>query len=229
MEEKKPYIVISLGGSLIAPDGIDAAFLKSFKELIEDKVHDGYRFILITGGGSLARRYQDALKNFSQPTEADLDWVGIYATRLNANLLRLAFGKSAHGEVVIDPTAIPKTDRPIIIGAGWKPGWSTDYVSVIFAGVMGARKVINLSNIDYVYTSDPRKNPEAKPIERVNWRDFRALLPEKWDPGLSAPFDPVAAREAEHLRIELAIMNGANIPNLKNFLEDKPFVGTIIK
>ncbi len=218
MSEQKPYIIISLGGSIMVPDGVDAPFLKAFTGLIKEKVADGYRFVIITGGGKICRMYQNALKEFADPSSDDLDWLGIHVTRLNANLLRLAFGKLAHGEVVTDPTSVPKTDRPIIIGAGWKPGWSTDYDAIVIAGILGAHRVVNLSNIDYVYTEDPRKNPNAQAIHDSTWADFRALLPEKWDPGLSAPFDPVAAAEAQNLRLELAIMNGRDIANLRNYL-----------
>jgi uridylate kinase len=59
--------------------------------------------------------------------------------------------------------------------------------------------------------------------------DFRALLPKEWTSGLNSPFDPIAAKEAESLGIEVAIMNGRNTENLKNYLNGKKFIGTIIK
>ena len=90
------------------------------------------------------------------------------------------------------------------------------------------KKIINLSNIDYVYDKDPRKYPDAVRIEKISWADFRTLLPSEWDPGLSSPFDPIAAKEAEYLGIEVAIMNGKNIENLKNYLDGQEFLGTVI-
>jgi uridylate kinase len=87
---------------------------------------------------------------------------------------------------------------------------------------------VNLSNVDYVYESDPHKNPKAKKIEKISWAEFRKLIPKEWDPGLSSPFDPVAAKEAESLGIEVAIINGAKLAEFSNYLDDKPFVGTII-
>ncbi len=82
--------------------------------------------------------------------------------------------------------------------------------------------------MDYVYTEDPRKNPDAKKIESSSWADFRKLIPEDWDPGLSAPFDPVAAKEAERLGLEVAIINGNHETALADYLEQKEFVGTKI-
>ena len=127
-----------------------------------------------------------------------------------------------------DPTQVAESDYKVMVGAGWKPGWSTDYCAVMAAKKLGAKKLVNLSNIDYVCDSDPRKNPDAKKIEKINWAEFRKLIPEEWNPGLSSPFDPVAATEAEALGLEVAIMNGANLEEFSNYLEDKPFLGTII-
>jgi uridylate kinase len=93
---------------------------------------------------------------------------------------------------------------------------------------LGAKKLVNLSNIDHVYTIDPKKFPDAQKIERATWSEFRQLIPKEWDPGLSAPFDPVAARTAEELGLEVAVINGHNLDEFKNYLDGKPFVGTII-
>ena len=98
----------------------------------------------------------------------------------------------------------------------------------IIAKNLGARRLVNLSNIDYVYDKDPKKYPDAKKFERIAWPDFRSLIPPEWDPGLSSPFDPVAAKEAETLGLEVAIINGAHLEEFSNYLDNKPFVGTVI-
>jgi uridylate kinase len=54
------------------------------------------------------------------------------------------------------------------------------------------------------------------------------LIPSEWDPGLSSPFDPVAAREAEKSNLEVAVINGAKLGEFENYLDGKPFVGTTI-
>lgn len=221
--------VISLGGSIVVPDTIDTAFLSSFKRMVERRVEEGHRFVIIVGGGKPARLYQDGLKEIGIDDNASLDWVGIAATRMNAELLRLAFGKLAYERVVIDPTVTPTTDKSVIIGAGWKPGWSTDYVSVVLAHALGAKHVANLSNIDFVYETDPRTNPDAKKFETLPWADYRALIPAIWTPGFSAPFDPVASAFADEHRIEVAIMNGKNLDNLEQYLDGNTFTGTRIQ
>jgi uridylate kinase len=223
-------IVMSVGGSLIVPDQIDTSFLVSLKELITTQTANGRRFIIITGGGKLARRYADAAKQVSDLDNEDLDWLGIHATRLNGHLLRTVFKDIAHPVMITNPDDIldaPK-DAPLIVAAGYRPGASTDLRAVQIADRVGAKKVINLSNIEYVYTADPRTNPDAIKIEDITWEEFRKLIPEKWDPGLSSPFDPIAAKEAQLKDIEVACIDGAQLDSLTNYLHGTAFIGTRI-
>lgn len=224
-------IVMSVGGSLIVPDAIDTDFLTRLRQFIETQIASkGRRFIIIAGGGKTARRYQDAAAQVSTLTSEDLDWLGLHATRLNGHLLRTIFHDSAHPVMVTNPDDIldiPK-DTSLVIAAGYRPGSSTDYRAVQIATRVGATKVINLSNIDYVYTDDPNKNPEATKIESISWPAFRKLIPAEWDPGLSSPFDPVAAREAEAHAIEVAIINGTDLTQVAAYLDGEPFTGSRI-
>lgn len=226
---KREYVVVSVGGSLIVPDGIDTEFLKKLYAVVEKHIARGVGFYIVAGGGKLSRRYQEAAKNvLGSLVDEDADWLGIHATRLNAHLLRTLFAPHAQDRIVKNPTRAVNTKYPVIIGSGWKPGWSTDYCAVLAAKRIGAKKLVNLSNIDAVYTADPRTNPDATKIERSTWKEFRKLLPEKWDPGLSSPFDPVAAKEADVLHLEVAIMNGATLDEFENYIEGKAFKGTVI-
>lgn len=225
---ERERVVVSVGGSLIVPDGIDIDFLTRFKALILEKVQRGFTFSIIAGGGSTARRYQDAANAVTPLSPQDLDWIGIHSTRLNAQLLRNIFAGYAHSQIIKNPTIDIETEEPITIAAGWQPGFSTDYDAVLIAKNIGAQRLVNLSNIDYVYDSDPKKNPNAKKIEKISWTEFRELIPKEWNPGLSSPFDPVAAKEAESLGLEVAIMNGTKLDEFSNYLEGKPFVGTVI-
>lgn len=223
------WTVISLGGSLICPDGVDVAFLKGFKDLISGYAAKGRSFVIITGGGKIARQYQIALSEISTVSATDLDWVGIGALRLNGMLVSKMFGELAHPEVVNNgPDGLNGVTKSIVICGAERPGSSTDLGAVRFAQKVGATKLINLSNIDKVYTADPRTNPEATPIEKISWVEFRKMIPETWEPGLSAPFDPIASKMAEEMRLEVAVMNGKNLENLAAYLDGREFLGTVI-
>lgn len=224
-------IVMSVGGSLIVPDQIDTTFLTTLMDfIIEQTTTHGRHFIIIAGGGRTARRYQDAAREVADLNANDLDWMGIHATRLNGHLLRTIFRDVAYPVMVTNPDDIldAPQDANLIIAAGYRPGCSTDLRAVQIAQRIGAKKVVNLSNTDYVYTDNPKTNPDAQKLETISWPEFRKLIPEDWDPGLSSPFDPVAAKEAESLGIEVAAINGNKLDALRNYLDAKEFVGTRI-
>lgn len=223
-----PPIVISVGGSLIVPEYIDPVFLAKFKEIIETEVAKGKKFIIICGGGKTARNYQKATQLVTKLKPDEIDWIGIHATRLNAQLIKTIFHPLAEAVIVHDPSEKIVFKKKILIASGWKPGRSTDYCAVLLAKRFKAEKLVNLSNINYVYDKDPKKYFDAKPLLTVGWKDFRNIIPKKWDPGLSSPFDPVASREAQKSNIKVAIINGENLRELDNFIYDKPFDGTLI-
>jgi len=230
MKVKSKIYVISLGGSLIVPkDGIDWKFLKKFRQLILERVKRGEKFYLISGGGTTSRNYTNAASQVIKITRDDLDWLGIHSTRLNAHLLRTIFREMAHPEIITNPTLTMSAKENIVIAGGWRPGWSTDYVATILAEKYNIKTVINLSNIDYVYDNDPRNYKDAKKIAKINWHGFRKIVGNKWDPGLNAPFDPVASQKAQRLGLKVIIMYGKNIINLKNYFDEKKFIGTVIE
>lgn len=224
-------IVMSVGGSLIVPDQIDTTFLTELKTLItEETTTRGRRFIIIAGGGKTARRYQEAASAVGPMSSEDLDWLGLHATRLNGHLLRTIFRDIASPVMITNPDEV--LDVPahyqVVIAAGYRPGCSTDLRAIQIAERLKATKVVNLSNTDYVYTDNPHTNPDAVKIEDITWADFRKLIPDEWAPGLSAPFDPVAAKVAERDGIEVAQINGLRLEHLRDYLANEPFVGTRI-
>lgn len=228
----KKTIIISLGGSLIVPNEIDWEFVKSFKELIKDQIATGFKFILIVGGGKTARKYIEAASKISNINNEDKDWIGIHATRMNAHFIRTIFRDHAHPRINKNPHDLEDFydfKESILVASGWRPGFSTDFDAVILAKYLGIKKIINLSNIDYVCDKDPNKFPDAKKIEEMSWADFRTMVGDTWDPGMNAPFDPIASKEAEEIGLEVAIMNGKNLANLKKYLEGEKAERTIIK
>ncbi|MEX0616451.1 MAG: UMP kinase [Candidatus Woykebacteria bacterium] len=222
-------IVISLGGSLIIPNGgVDHLFLKRFRASIISKIEEGKRFIIVAGGGAICRHYQKAAQDVGPLNPEDVDWIGVHVTHLNAHLLRTIFRDYAHLKVVTHYTEKEEFDEPLLIAAGWKPGHSTDFDAVRQAKLYEADTVINLSNIPYVYDSDPNKNEGAKPLQEISWASFRKLVGDTWDPGANHPFDPIAAKEAEKLKLRVVVMDGKNLGNFENFLSGKKFEGTVI-
>jgi len=224
--------VISLGGSIVAPDGVDEGFLKDFTTLIGVLLSqdDKRRFILVVGGGGPARAWQKAYRGLSpSPVDEQADWIGIMATRLNAQLVRAVMGEWCTQDVVIDPTQVEPLMGRVLVAAGWKPGFSSDYDAVLLAERFHADAVINLSNIEKIYSDDPKKNPNAKPIDNISWADFCAMVGDEWVPGQNVPFDPIASKHAAKMGLKVICAAGKNLPNLKDILLDKAFIGTTIQ
>lgn len=230
----KDKVIISVGGSLIVPKGgIDTTFLKKLNAFVRSKLAENKnsQFFLVIGGGMTARHYRDAGREVigSDLTMDDLDWIGIHATRLNAHLLRTIFRDIAHLHIIEHYEVIRKASEPVIIASGWKPGWSTDYCAVLLGEDYDVKTIINLSNISKVYDRDPNKFPDAKPIDRMSWPEFRALVGDTWDPGMNAPFDPIAAKRASELGLKVVVVNGNDFDNLNKFFNHEEFVGTVIE
>lgn len=227
----KKTIVISMGGSLIVPEEIDWKFVKEFKKVIEKGIENGYRFIIVTGGGKTARKYIEAGAKVGDIDNEDKDWIGIHATRMNAHFIRTIFKQYAHPTINKNPYDLEsflKAKESILVAAGYRPGNSTDYISVLLAKHFGVTKIANLSNIDYLCDKDPRKHSDAKKIKEIDWEEFQKMVGDTWDPGANVPFDPIASKLAAKEGMEVAILNGKKIKNFQKYLDGEKFAGTVI-
>ena len=230
---EKP-IIIALGGSVIVPElsedkGINTIFLKKFRKLILENFKKGKSFIIVAGGGKTTRVYQKAASKIAKINKEDLDWIGIHTTRLNAHLLRTIFQKEACPIVLDDPRKkIGKIKKNILIASGWRPGWSTDYISVLLAKRFKVKEVIIAGDTPFVYDKDPKKYKEAKPIKDISFKQYKKLIPKKWTPGLSSPLDPVATKMAQEIDLKINIINANNLKSFKNIFCGKKFEGTVI-
>lgn len=223
--------VLSLGGSIIAPNKPDTEFLKAFREAVcayleEDKER---KLILVCGGGAPARDYQGALREVKPDSDSYIqDMLGIKATHLNGSLVRAIFADYCQNELVTDPTQDIEFKGRILVAAGWKPGFSTDTDAVYLAKKFGGKLIINLSNIAKVYTDDPRKNPDAQPLDNISWPDFITMVGTEWIPGKNTPFDPIASGLAKDAQLKVVCADGRNIENTIKILKGEDYIGTTI-
>ncbi len=232
MKRKKERIIISLGGSLLVPESIDHDFVGKFKKFILAHIRQGYHFILVTGGGKTARKYIEAAATVTKITNEDKDWLGIHATRMNAHLVRTIFREYAHPRINTNPHDLEEfysAPEPILVAAGWRPGFSTDFDAVVLGKYLDVKRIINLSNIERVYDKNPHDHADAKPYDRLTWKQFRKIVGNKWNPGMNSPFDPIASQMAEAEGMEVAVLNGGDLKNVSNYIAGKKFVGTLIK
>lgn len=223
--------VFDFGGSIVAPDKPDVAFLRRFLSFLNKWLEDDLsrRAIMVVGGGGAARAWQGAVREMAPRTPHEaLDWVGVMATRLNAELVRALLGTLSPDPVVTDPTADFLFTGRVLMAAGWKPGFSTDYDAVVLAERFGADKILMLSNIAQVYDDDPRTNPDAKPLDRLTWDEYRIMAGSEWKPGANVPFDPVATARAAEAGLTIIAAAGSDLENLESILAGRDYIGTVI-
>lgn len=222
--------VLSLGGSIVSlKEGLNVDFLKKFKKLIEHRISFGDRFVIVVGGGFLARNsVAESSKINSKSSDKNKDWIGIAATQLNAQIVKAVFSDYSYELLSGDPYKKIITKKSIIFSGGYIPGSSSDLVAVILAKTYKASEILNLSNIDYVYDKDPRFNKDAKKIEKISWGGFLDIVGHSWSPGLNSPFDPIASKMCKKEKKKVVVLNGKNLMNLKKYFSGEKFKGTQI-
>ncbi|MBI1974973.1 MAG: UMP kinase [Parcubacteria group bacterium] len=230
MVSKNKWKVIALGGSVVRPDKINVRFLGRFRHFLKPFLRDGYKFVIVIGGGRLSREYQEAARKIVSVPYEDLDWIGIHATRINAHLLRTIFRQEAHPAVIDNPEKHFSAGKyHLIFASGSRPGWSTDYIAARLTGRFGTKEFIVAGRPAYVYDKDHAKFRDAKPIPRLTWRHYQKICGAKWRPGLHAPVDPVAAKFAKAHRLRAIVVRGTDLKNLARVLRGNSFKGTIVE
>jgi len=220
-------VIIKLGGSLVVPNEVDTQFLKEFKKIIEEYISKDFKFGIVIGGGKICRKYQQAAQEIIGEDQKTIDALGIEVTKLNAHLLKTIFKELADENIITDYSKNIKLKKPVTIGAGYKPDWSTDYDAMVLANHVKAAELIELSNIAHVYDKDPKIYKDARPYDRLKWDEMLTLCKGPWKPGLNSPLDPMAAKEGAKNKQKVVFLAG--LENLKNYLDEKSFVGTIIE
>lgn len=217
-------LVISIGGSVLAPDGPDERFLRRFRPFVQ-RLARTRMVVLVCGGGSISRTYIASAKHLGVRSVTSQHWIGIRATTLNAELLRAVLGVSH--PVVHDYSTIRRRSTGIIVAAGNTPGHTTDYCAVRIAHTLDAHTVVNVTNVPGVFTADPRRVPSARRIPLLTWREYRAMITRTATPGMHVPFDPVASALADRSRCSVFVVS-RDLQNLAAVVRGRRFTGTRI-
>lgn len=226
----KKVIVLSLGGSQIIPDYVNVPYLKEFKKIIL-KHSKKYKFIIVCGGGSLARKYISALKEIGI-NEKLQSLSGISATRANARFMNYFFNiEPKHGIPHTHQTLRKYINSQDIIFCGaleYKPNQTSDSTAADIARMFKA-DFINITNIKGLYTSNPLTDKNAKFIPRINWKDFEKMANKsKFTPGQHFVLDQTASSIIRKHKITTYI-TGDKLKELDNLLSNKSFDGTTIQ
>ena len=222
-------VVISLGGSILIPGENDGEFLSKLTSLLKD-LSKSYQLYVVCGGGKVARYYINTARDMGT-SEYDLDILGILATRANAKMLQLGL-KDISNEVIpetIEEAAKLGDDGKIVVMGGTVPGHTTDGVSAALAEAVGASRIINATSVDGVYTSDPKKDPNAKKISKMTFEELNEMLKGDHGAGKSGVFDAMGAEITLRCKIPLLIIYGRDLAEMKNAVSGSLSInGTVI-
>ena len=221
--------VLSVGGSVFFNEKLRAPEIAKFSEVINELVREGYRFVLVSGGGRVARVYQAGAKALGA-NNFELDEVGIAICRANALFFTHGI-ETAWKTVLTDPkeaeTVLLLGKTPIF--GGTTPGQTTDAVAAIIAELMDA-DFINLSNVDGIYSADPAKEAHARMFKELSHVKMLSLLKAQASkPGAHVFVDAHAANILTRSRIRGFFINGNDFDNFKNVVRGLEFKGTVVQ
>ncbi len=222
-------IVLSIGGSVINPGEPDVKFLLAMSKLLS-KIHAKEPIAVVAGGGRAARIYAGAIGELGG-TRFLADKAAILATRQNAALLIAALGESAWPTVpsTFEEACVGAASGKIVVMGGTIPGITTDTDAALLGEMLGAKRLVNISNVDGVYTADPRKDKAAKKIERMSFEELLSIA-SKGDtrkPGENFVFDLFACKIIARSRIEAHFI-GPKLDQIESAVFGRKHSGTIV-
>ncbi len=226
------HVVLSVGGSSIIPDGKpDINYLKALSAIIKKSKHS---FGILCGGGPVARTYANAARELGAG-EYEADSIAISSTRQNAQLVVAALksaGVGVHERVLADfeRAKEPAKENKAVVMGGTIPGITTDTDAVLLAEAIGAKRLVNISNVDAIYETDPKKNPGAKKFEKMTYDELisLALSSDKRMAGTNFIFDMLACKLIARSKIETHFVSFRNLRDVEGAIEGKKHSGTLV-
>jgi uridylate kinase len=247
------FLVLKVGGSIISPKNqiADEQFLSKLvdtvKGLYRDGQNDDLKLLLVTGGGNLSRTYRNIALSIGNYKEVDQHRIGIVATWMNAELVRLllevdslvfkrtlgigVFANSLESGISgIESDLIDwkNSDKRILVSGGFVNGASTDLNAIVLASKLGSDIVYKLSDVDHIYTSDIDVDPDAKPIDDLTWNNYLQMFGETHEPGQHVPVDVLGAKLAKDNDISLFLTEGSDPTIINEIITGKKIEGTLI-
>jgi uridylate kinase len=223
-------VTICFGGSIVAPDKPDTHLIQEIAKAVYALKSKRYEVLIVTGGGGPARMYIEAAQKFGT-SHSDLDKIGIDVTRLHARMIISALGDIAEPEPMTTIEAAVRSvfKNKVPVMGGTTPGQTTDAVAAMLAKASRSDLLIFFSDVDGIYTADPKIDPKAKKIESMTARELaKRFATVKAEPGMKMIVDPIAAKLIERSKFKTLVMGAHEIKRLPKILEGADHSGTTI-
>jgi uridylate kinase len=177
-------VVVKLSGEYLAgakPFGIDQATLDRVAGDLIEATERGIEVAVVVGGGNIFRGVDVSSRGVSRPTG---DTMGMLATVMNCLALESALERKGKSARTLCALAMPQvcelftrkaalrhlSEGRIVLFAGGtgNPFFTTDTTAVLRASEIGAQAVLKATNVDGVYSADPKVDKTAKRFERLS-------------------------------------------------------------
>jgi len=176
-------ILLKISGEALAGEkgyGIDMNVLQKVADQLEQVYNTGVEMGIIIGAGNIWRGRQGT--NMDRTTA---DHMGMLATVLNSLALQDVLEKRGVPTRVQTALTITRVAEPYILrkalrhlekkrivifacGTG-NPYFSTDTAAALRAAEIDAEAILLAKNVDGIYDSDPKKNPDAKKFDEIGY------------------------------------------------------------
>jgi len=220
--------VVKLGGALFRRDP-DTSGIKNLANALTRFVGESNQLVLVAGGGENARTYINAARKLGAE-ESTCDLLGIQITRANAELLRIAFEREMGAVTTKRLSRLPALVREngVVVIGGLQPGQSTNAVAALAAEITRAQILVNATDVDGVYTEDPKKNPKAKLLKTIHVGKLLELaMTGKVFAGSYELLDPLAVKLLERSRTPTRFVSLSNPENIIDAIKGKD-MGTLV-
>jgi uridylate kinase len=222
-------VVIRIGGSVVASP-LNSALVGRYVDLLKKLGKEGHKVVAVVGGGSLAREFINVAADQGLE-EAERDLVAIYVSRLFARLFVLCLGEAGCGKV---PTSLNMVDscfrgEKVVVMGGLRPGMTTDAVAALVGERIEAELLVKASNVDGIFTKDPKKYQDAEKLDALGFDDLDRLLEEnRHRAGIHQILDPEAVKFLRRCRLKTVVVNGFDVENVLAAVKGKK-VGSVVE
>lgn len=180
-------VIVKLSGeALTGPEGFGVN-QKIVDRLAGDLVaarKTGVALGVVVGGGNIFRGVEVSARGVSRPTG---DAMGMLATVMNSLVLEAAIERLGCPARTLSALAMPAicetfsrqralkhlaANRIVLLAAGTgNPYFTTDTTAVLRAAELGCAAVLKATNVDGVYSDDPKRDPNAKRFEKLSHQE----------------------------------------------------------
>jgi uridylate kinase len=222
-------IVVRVGGSVVASP-LNAQLVGKYVDLLKDLKLQGHEVVAVVGGGSLAREFIRVAAELGLEEERR-DWAAIHVSRLLAQLFVLCLGDAGCGSVPVsvdEAEACLKQGKIVVMG-GLRPGMTTDSVAALIGERVQADLLVKGSNVDGIYSKDPKKFSDAEKLDALKFEDLTRLFEaDSHRAGINQIIDPEAVKILRRSRLKTVVVNGYDAENVSAAVKGEQ-VGTVIE